>query len=306
MRVVLIIMTMLLLISAACAQAADVLGLFPESIAGGAISKPAQAYDAKTIYDYMDGAADPYLRFDFQQLYAAEYQLDGGMVVVEVFDMDSSPEAYGMFSTVARGDQLPIGQGAALADMMLHAWQGRFLIKIAGEQDTARFRDLAEALAAQFAAGIGASGPLPALLSFLPEGTLHPAEIRYFHTHLDLNNAYYVSTEDVLLLAKGRTDALFAACRHNGQPVKLVVVRYPDAATRTKAAERFSKTMFSEKASRAKDGMRLEEIREGQFTGLLPFSGPAGEAMLVLCFEARTASTCAQVLEAVAAPKAAQ
>ncbi len=51
---------------------------------------------------------------------------------------------------------------------------------------------------------------------------------------------------------------------------------------------------------------RLEEMRRGQFAGLLPYSGPAGEAMLALCFEARTASACRQTLATIAASKAAQ
>jgi hypothetical protein len=305
MRALLIVVSIALLL-AACAQAADMLALFPNSIAGAAISRPAQAYDAKTIYDYMDGAADPYLRFDFQQLYAAEYQLNGALAVVEVFDMGSSAEAYGMFSTVASGERLPIGQGAAYGDMMLYAWQGRFLIKIAGEEETKPFRDFATALAARFVDGIGASGPRPALLSFLPESALHPTGVRYFHTHADLNNAYYVSTEDVLLLAKGRTDVVFAGCELNGQPAKVVLVRYPDAQARAAAVARFSDIMFSKKATRAKGGAGLEEMRKGQFTGLLPFAGPAGEAMLALCFEARTASACTQVLDAIASPRAAQ
>jgi Family of unknown function (DUF6599) len=224
-----------------------------------------------------------------------------------VFDMGSSAEAYGKYSTVADAERLPIGQGASYGDMMLWAWQDRFLIKIAGEQDTPQLRDFAEALAKRFTTGIGTSGPLPYLVSLLIDRVkeLHPTGVRYFHTHADLNNAYYVSTDDVLLLAKGQTDAVFADCTLNDQPVKVLLVRYPDEVVRAKAMERFAKIMFSRKATRAEDGARLEEMRKGEFTGLLPFTGPADEAMLALCFEARTGDACTETLATIAAAKAA-
>jgi hypothetical protein len=256
----------------------------------------------------MDGGADPYLRFNFQRIYTADYQVAGKpstnpagkLVVVEVYDMGSSPEAYGIFSTNPRGESVPVAQGARFEGAMLRAWQDRFFIKIASDADTKEFREFATQMVQHFAEGIGTQGALPDLLSAIPEKTLHPSRIRYLHTDDDLNFAYYISTDNVLQLAKGKTDVVFAECRLGNKPLKIAVVRYLSAADRTKAMASFSKTIFSRKAVSQKDGTRLEAMRKKQFTGLRPFADSHGKPMLGLCFEAETAKLCQEALAVIA------
>lgn len=183
---------------------------------------------------------------------------------------------------------------------MLRAWQDRFFIKIAGEEDSKEFRDFATQVARHFAEAIGSRGPLPGLISFLPEKVLRPSQIRYLHTDADLNTAHYVSTDNVLQLAKGRTDVVFADGSLRGKPLKVAVVRYRAPADRAKALAAFSKTILSRRAKSGKEGMRFEEMRKNQFTGVRPFAGRQGEPMLALCFEAKTAALCQEALTAVA------
>jgi len=299
MRIAFALMALIALAGVGRADTPDMLRMFPETIAGGTVSRPAQSYDPKTVYDYMDGGADPYLRFDFQRIYAAEYKLADKLVVVEIYDMGSSADAYGIFSTNPRGESVPVGQGARFEGSMLRAWQDRFFIKIASDEDTKAFRDFATEMTRHFVEGIGVQGPLPDLMAFLPE-QLRPSQVCYLHTDADLNYAHYVSTDNVLQLAKGKTDVVFAEGGLGGKPLKVAVIRYRSAADRTKALASFAKTIFSRKAVSQKDGTRLEEMRKGQFTGLRPFAGPKGEPMLALCFEAKTAALCRQALATLA------
>jgi len=300
MRAMLALLALLALVSVGGADSADMLGMFPETMANGSATRQAQDYDPKTVYDYMDGAADAYLRFDFQRIYTADYQVGERLVVVEVYDMGSSAEAYGIFSTNPRGEGVQVAQGARFEGPMLRAWQDRFFIKIASDEDSKEFRNFATQMARHLVEGIGSQGPLPYLISFLPQKMLHPSQIRYLHTDADLNTAHYVSTDNVLQLAKGKTDVVFADGRLGGRPLKVAVVRYRTSADRAKALASFSKTILSRQARPQKDGMRLEEVRKDQFTGLRPFAGPQGEPMLALCFEAKTAALCQQALTAVA------
>jgi len=297
MRMMLMVMATIVLGGAA--RAAEVLPLFPAQLAGAAIQKPAQAYDAKTIYDYMDGAADHYLRFDFRQLYAADYKLGEQLVVVEAYDMGTPAEAYGVFSTDQEGSAVAAGQGARLQAGMLRAWTDRFFLKVAGREDTPAFRDFATEMVKRFAEALGTGGARPELISILPEKELHPTRIGYFHSVEDLNYAYYVSTENVLGLGKGRTDVVIADAQVGGKPLKVAVVHYAKAEDRAQAISKFTKIIFSKKAARDKDGTWVEAMRKDQFTGLRPFAGPAKEPMLALCFEAKTAAQCRAALTAI-------
>ena len=111
----------------------------------------------------------------------------------------------------------------------------------------------------------------------LPE-ELHSRQVCYLHTDADLNYAYYVSTDNVLQLAKGKTDVVFAEGGLGGKPLKVAVIRYRTAADRTKALASFAKTIFSRKAVSQKDGTRLEEDAQGPVHRPASLRGPEGRA----------------------------
>ncbi len=305
MRTMLLVVLVTLL-GAAAAPAAEMLSLFPEHLAGATRTAAAKAYDNKTIYDYMDGGADPYRRYDLRQLYAAEYSLEGKLITVELFDMGSSAEAYGVFSMHQEGAPAAVGQGARWLDQVLRAWMDRYFLKIAGEADTPEFRAFAVALGGRFAQALGANGDLPDLVTSLPVKELQLTQLCYLHAVQDFNFAYYVSTDNVLLLAKGRTEAVVADGRLGGPPLKVAVIRYRDPKDRAQALARFGKIILSKKATRDKDGTLLEEMSKQRVTALRPFSGPGGEPMLALCFEARTPGKARAALAALAAGKPAR
>ena len=292
-----------IILLAALSCRADVIQMFPDRIGDGAIQGSAHAYDSKTIYDYMDGAADPYMRFDFRQLYAASYKAAGMEPIVEVFDLGTSGEAFGFFSTSLDGQKLPICQGALYQPGTLRCWQDRYFIKIAGQKHTPEFKNFAVGLARHFADQVKTQGGLPDLISVLPQGALRPTRVHYFHSHDDLNNLYYVSTENVLGLGKG-TDVILADCTLSGKPAKVALVRYRAAAERETAFKRFCQTVLSRKAAATSEGARIEQVQKGRFTGIRRARGTAGEPMLALCFEARSAALCKAVLSAVLKPPA--
>ncbi len=301
MRRTLVLLALAVMMSVGAAQAADMLSLFPGAGGGVTVTRAAAEFDPKTIYDYMDGGADIYLRFDFQRLWAAEYELAGKPVTVEVFDMGSSPEAFGIFSTNPRGESVQVGQVARFEGPMLRAWQDRFLIKISTSDDTPAFREFATQTARRFAEAVGGPGVLPELTNALPKG-LQPKQVRYLHTDEDMNAAYYISTDNALQLGKGKTEVAYAEGTLSGKPLSFAVVRYRSAEARGKAITAFTKSIFSKKMVAQKDGTRLEALRKNEYTGLRAFAGPAGEPMLALCFDARTAALCTQALGMLTKP----
>ena len=79
-----------------CAQAADF--KFP-SVTGWKQVGEIQSFDPNTLYEYINGGADLYLAYDFQELKVAEYQNDKkAAVTVEVYRHRTPTQAFGIYS----------------------------------------------------------------------------------------------------------------------------------------------------------------------------------------------------------------
>lgn len=295
MQVALLISVLLVLVKFA---PADVTKMFPQKIADGIMEGNVTEYDPDTIFAYMDGAAEVYLRFDFKRLYTAVYNVVGTKVEVEVYEMGSSPEAFGVFSTDLEGEKLTVAQGGVYLHGVLRCWQDRFFIKIAALEEKPETKEFAIAIGHHFAEKIGRQGALPDLVLALPKELLK-GKVHYFHTHDDLNSIHYVSTENVLNLEKQMTDVALIDCSFKGETVKAAVIRYRTASARDRGWERFCQVILSKKAATSPDGARFEEISKGKFIGIRKFQTASGQPMLALCFEAKSAQTCLKVMKAI-------
>ena len=72
--------------------------VFPE-ITGWRQNGEIQTFVPKTLYEYIDGAADLYLTYDFEELKVGEYSNDKkASVTVEVYRQKSPTLAFGVYS----------------------------------------------------------------------------------------------------------------------------------------------------------------------------------------------------------------
>jgi hypothetical protein len=285
--------TLVILLAGGCRQTPD---RFPQRIAGGNRLEPPRVYDAKTIFDYMDGAAEIYFTYAFQNLTVVPYLVGKQRVTVEVYDMRTPAEAFGIFSNDWEGQSVEVAQDARYLLGTLRGWQGRFFVKIQGEKDTPEVKQFTTDLARHLAAKIEAGSAGPTLRSALPREALRLRRLRYFHRDTNLNNFYYISTENVLALSQD-TEGLFAEGTWEKKPVKVLLLQYPTQAQRDQGWEGFCAKVLSDKAAAGPAGERVEEVAPGQFTGLRRLEGPQGQPRLAFCFEARSAKACQAVME---------
>jgi hypothetical protein len=297
MRTIFMAGTLAILLAGGCRQTPD---RFPQRIAGGNRLEPPKVYDAQTIFDYMDGAAEIYFTYAFQNLTVVPYQVGPQRVSVEVYDMRTPAEAFGIFSNDWEGQAVDVAQGVSARYLAgtFRGCQGRFFVKIQGEKDTPEVKQFATDLARYLAAKIKApsEGPGITLMSDLPWGTLKLWQLRYFHRDTNLNNFYYISTENVLALNQD-TEGLFAEGAWEKKPVKVLLLQYPTKAQRDQGWEGFCTKVLSDKAAAGPAGERVEEVTPGQFTGLRRLEGPQAQPRLAFCFEAKTAQACQAVLK---------
>ena len=170
-----------------------------------------QTFNPNTLYEYIDGGADLYLAYDFEELKVAEYQnAQKASVTVEVYRHRTPTHAFGVYTQ----ERVP---GANFVDVGIQGYQemhalnflsGNAYVKITsfdtGTEDQTILMTFAEAVAAN----LGDKGAFPSVLALFPgEGKVRNSEkfiARKFLGYPFLHSAF---SADYIL--SGRTFRLF-------------------------------------------------------------------------------------------------
>ena len=204
-------------------------------------------YDRKTIYDYMDGGAEVYLAFDFRTVFVRKYKNPSGEeIALDIYDMGSPGEAFGIFSCDREDPEAEIGQESEYGFGLLRFRQGRFFVSITTGGDEKRAEKAILELGKTVAPLLGPPGPVPDLLGCLPESGLKENRTSYFHAAVNLNNRFFISSENILGLGKD-TDCVFAEYAAGPEEAgDLLIVRYLDEERAKAACESFLKAYLPE------------------------------------------------------------
>ena len=96
MKTICVILGLIILFCGVVAEAKDF--KFPE-IKGWKQSGEVQTFAPKTLYEYINGAADLYLMYDFEELKVEEYQNEKkASVTVEIYRHKTPTHAFGIYS----------------------------------------------------------------------------------------------------------------------------------------------------------------------------------------------------------------
>jgi len=108
--------------------------VFPEMVGWTQDGKP-QVFSPKTLYEYINGAADLYLTYEFQDLNVVDYKGEGkAAVTVEVYRHGDSTQAFGIYSQerLANARFLDIGAQGYQEPNVLNFVVGPYYVKING------------------------------------------------------------------------------------------------------------------------------------------------------------------------------
>ena len=205
--------------------------LLPASgaVAGWERSGELAVYVPDNLFDYLDGQAELFFVYNFEKLAVQEYQRGGeGPIIVEVYQVTSPADAYGLFSFYTTGEPSDLGAGGAVEPgRLVSFWQGRFYARVfaygGAEQESLL------ALARQVAAGMPEEGGPPELVTRLPQENLVPGSARFFHQKISLDNLIWLGDENILNLGE-QTNAVLAVYIYGDAKAQLLIVEYPDAA----------------------------------------------------------------------------
>jgi len=144
---------------------------FPE-LTGWKQSGEIQTFSPKNLFEYINGAADLYLSYDFQELQVAEYQNEKkASVTIEVYRHKTPIYAFGIYSQERLSDAnfLDIGaQGYSEPDV-LNFVSGSYYVKMSSYKTGPEDQGVLPAFAKKAEENLGAKGSLPSILSAFPK-----------------------------------------------------------------------------------------------------------------------------------------
>jgi hypothetical protein len=267
------------------------INLLPAGKDGWVKSGQPEIYDRNNLFDYMDGGAELYLAYDFQTLVVQRYLSDSADSVrknpltIEIYQMYSSSDAYGLFSFDQEGEMVELGQKGVYGYGLLKFWKDKFFVRILGAQ--ADLKETIFKLGAEIDQKIKIKGRLPELLSKIPKDNQIPNSDHFFHKQILLNNLYFLSDKNVLDLSD-KTDCLLADFKFDEQILKLLLIEYPDSKKTRNAYESFNEFYLKNETS---EKNKIIEIEEGKLVGM-----DLEKNYLILVFEGKDKERILQLL----------
>jgi hypothetical protein len=236
--------------------------ILPETIDGWKKSEPPDLYTPQTLSNYIDGGAELYLSYNFKNALSIKYKDSAeNEITVDIFDMASSLDAFGVFAHSRETIAADVGQGSEYAAGLLTFWKDRYYVSILAYPETPAKKEIVFNLGRAIAGAIKSEGPLPPIISLLPAENLLPESVHYFHHYIWLNSFYFVSNENVLDITKDTPVAL-GKYKQAGSNYFLLIVQYPDAVRAEAAARQFKQKVLGD------EGAVEKQLKEGRWTGI--------------------------------------
>lgn len=197
---------------------------FPDWAPAGAV----EVFDRENLYDLVDGQAETFFVYGFEEVAVQSYEnAEAGVLRVEVWQLATPADAYGLFTTGIAGMPVAIGNdGDADPGRRLAFWQDRYTVQVRARQELpdADLRGFAEVISTALPSG----GERPALVSRLPPDGLVERSVIFFHQEISVQNELWLGGENLLGLGP-ETDGVLARYDVGGVAAQLLLVQYPNA-----------------------------------------------------------------------------
>jgi hypothetical protein len=216
-------------------------------------------YNSRTLFKYIDGAAELYLAYGFQNLTVRRFEKPNEPpIILELYEMASSEDAYGVFSYEHQDETAGIGQGSEFGGGLLRFWKGKYFVSIYAEGEGEEVASGILKLGRAAANSIPVTGLEPRLVSFIPGKDLGLVDksVRYLKSHVLLNQRFFISHQNILNLNR-KTEAVLAQYLQDKQKTELLLIRYPDSKDAADAYQTFMKVYLRD--VEGKDRSRTED-----------------------------------------------
>ncbi len=153
---------------------------FPQ-IKGWKTSGDIIIYRPANLWKYIDGAADSFINYDFQILKLREFRKNDVIVTVDIYDMGSPINAFGIYSTERPDDAKPLAIGSeavVIAPYSALMLKDRFYVKVMIQQGQLTVKD-GEEILKDVSASLPGTSEFPSELRMLPQKDMIPGTLKY-------------------------------------------------------------------------------------------------------------------------------
>jgi hypothetical protein len=231
----------------------------PSEVEGWKWDGKEMRYNTRTLFDYIDGAAELYLAYGFQNLTVRRFKKSNQPpITLELYEMASSEDAYGVFSFEHQDEGIGIGQGSEFGGGLLRFWKGKYFVSIYADGEGVEVESTILKTGRAAANVILATGPEPKLIDFIPVKDLGLVDksVRYLKSHVLLNQRFFVAHQNILNLSR-KTEAVLAQYLQDKQKTQLLLIRYPNLKEAGDAYQSFMKAYLPD--ARGKDRSKTED-----------------------------------------------
>jgi hypothetical protein len=259
----------------------------PAEAAGWVWDGKEATYNAKNLYSYMNGAAELYLAYGFQDLRVRKFEKSNlPSITVELYEIASSEDAYGLFSYERQDEAAGIGQGSEFGGGLLRFWKGKYFVSIYADGEGVEAESATIAMGKAAADLIQETGREPELIHLIPGKDLGLVDrsVRYLKSHILLNQRFFVARENILNLNR-RTGAVLAQYIQDKMKTHLLLVQYPGMKEAQDACKSFMGAYLPDAAG--KDLLKTEDekwtlARQRGETVIIVFGAPTATSAEVL------------------------
>jgi hypothetical protein len=191
----------------------------PKTIGEWSRADTVQKINSQNIFEYMDGAGELYLGYQFDHLDVYEYTAkEQNDILVELYFMKSSDDAFGLLSLDWGGESVNLADSSIAESTssiapssralygagLLRLWSDNIYARVMAYQVTPESEQAVLAIGRAISANRD-NPSQPQLLKILPDSmdsdlVLLRNSIRFFRSYLVLNSFYYLSHQNILNL----------------------------------------------------------------------------------------------------------
>jgi len=198
-----------------------------------------QTYNAETLFQYINGGAELYISYGFEKMMSCIFVRENNSDIhVDIFDMQNSNNAFGIFLHFRETIDSTYGQGSQYMYGNLLFWKDRYFVSILASPETEESKKAFELIGKHIADKIENTGTIPTIINLIPKENLIKESIRYFRHYIWLNSYYFISDKNILNIDQD-TEVVLAKYQHEKQQSILLIVSYKNETDSNKAIENF-------------------------------------------------------------------
>lgn len=201
--------------------------VFP-NVEGWTASEAVQTYDHDHLFNLVDGQADSFFVYGFEQVATQRYQnADGVRLNAEIWRLATPADAYGLFSAGRAGTPAALGNEADTdPGLRVAFWQDRYFVSLSVDQA------VADNILMAFGHGIiellPKGGETPAIVGRLPADGLVERSAIFFHEEMSIQMEIWLGGENLLGLSHD-TNGVVGRYKIGEANAWLMLIEYPQA-----------------------------------------------------------------------------